>query len=122
MRATHRILIIALLGVATFASQTKGDCRDDSRAAKVSGGEDHSLVLTADNGVWACGPNGGYDYEVYESYFGVLGIGSYNPYLEQKTLVKVRGPNDVNYLEDINHIDAGWKHSLALDVNGSVWT
>jgi hypothetical protein len=28
-------------------------------------------------------------------------------------------PSD--YLEDINDIDAGWTHSLALDVNGFVW-
>jgi alpha-tubulin suppressor-like RCC1 family protein len=25
-------------------------------------------------------------------------------------------------LQDINDVDAGWKHSLALDVNGFVWS
>jgi alpha-tubulin suppressor-like RCC1 family protein len=115
MTAAQRISTIALLAVATFALQARGDYRDDSRAIKVSGGEDHTLVLTADKGVWVCGPNGGHDYDIHQYYYGVLGVGSDEYDLDQKTLIRVHGPNDVNYLEDINDIDSGWLHSLALE-------
>jgi alpha-tubulin suppressor-like RCC1 family protein len=29
---------------------------------------------------------------------------------------------DTPYLQDIDDVDAGWTHSLALDVNGFVWS
>jgi len=35
--------------------------------------------------------------------------------------VRVHGPGDVGFLDDINDFDAGWMHSLALDINGFVW-
>jgi alpha-tubulin suppressor-like RCC1 family protein len=79
--------------------------------------------LTADKGVWACGPNGGYAF--WEYYYGVLGTGSEYWNLTQKTLVRVE-EGDMNtpsdYLENIDAIAAGWMHSLALDVNGSIWS
>lgn len=119
MRVTQRTFIIVSLLIAIFALPMKADYRQDSKGLKVSGGEDHTLVLTADKAAWACGPNGGYE-EYVEYYFGVLGIDSNDRYLDQHTLTRIHGPNDVNYLGDINDIDAGWKHSLALDVNGLV--
>jgi alpha-tubulin suppressor-like RCC1 family protein len=35
--------------------------------------------------------------------------------------IRVHGVDNVGYLEDIADIDAGWEHSLALDVSGFVW-
>jgi alpha-tubulin suppressor-like RCC1 family protein len=122
MTAIQRISTIALLAIAAITLPTKADSRDDSRAIKASGGEDHTLVLTADKGAWACGPNGGYDYNVDQYYYGVLGTASNDYGLVRKSLVRVHGPDDVNYLGGIDDIDAGWKHSLALDVNGFVWS
>ncbi len=122
MRAIQRISTIALLSIAAITLPTKADSRDDSRAIKASGGEDHTLVLTADKGAWACGPNGGYDYNVDQYYYGVLGTASNDYGLVRKSLVRVHGPDDVNYLGGIDDIDAGWKHSLALDVNAFVWS
>lgn len=81
-----------------------------SNLLKVSGGEDHTLVLAENKFVWACGNN----------YFYQLGIGETT--MDQMTLVRVHGHNNVDYLEDINDIAAGWMHSLALDINGFVWS
>jgi len=119
-RSRQHSLIVGLV-VLTFALPAKADYRDNSKAIRVSGGEDHTLILTADKGAWACGPNGGYESGV-GPYYGVLGIGSDDRYFDQHTLTKIHGPNGVNYLGDIKDIDAGWKHSLAVDVNGFVWS
>jgi len=112
---------IAVLTVLTIALSARANYRDGSKAIQVSGGEDHTIVLTANKWAWSCGPNG---YRVGELiyYFGVLGTGSSDPDLKQKVLVRIHGPGDVGYLEDICAIDAGWQHSLALDVNDSVWS
>jgi len=107
------ISIIILITNLTFA-----DWRENARAIKVSGGEDHTLVLTENNTAWACGLNGG------NFYRGVLGTGSDNPSLIETTLVRVHDGDMMTaseYLEDITDIGAGWVHSLALDVNGFVW-
>ena len=113
-----------ITGIALFIIITGptliAEAADQTMAAKVSGGETHTLVLTANKSVWACGPNGGYDSEV-GYYYGVLGIGSDDSTLIEQTLIRVHGPNDAGFLEDTNDIAAGWAHSLALDVNGFVW-
>lgn len=121
MRRTQRILTIISVLIAVSALPTKADYREDSRAVNIFGGEDHTLVLTADKNAWTCGPNGDNHIGV-GIYSGVLGTGSRNAWFDQKTVVKVHGPNDVNSLENIDDMDAGWKHSLALDVNGFVWS
>ena len=97
-----------------------GIWKENAKAIDISGGEDHTLVLTSNKSVWACGPNGKPWY-----WSGVLGTGSSDTTLVQKTLVRVwdgdmNTPSD--YLENIDDIDAGWEHSLALDVNGFVWS
>jgi len=120
MSARNRSTLISFLFVLTFSNLALGDWKENAQAIDVSGGEDHTLVLTKDKTVWACGANGGYAFEQY--FYGVLGTGSNSPSLFEKSLVRVHGPNDVNFLEYINDIDAGWMHSLALDVNGLVWS
>ena len=123
MLRNRQTLLIAVLVVLTITLATKAEYRDNSKAIKVSGGEDHTLVLTADKGAWACGPNGGYAFQQY--YYGVLGTGSEDWSLNQKTLVRVHDGamgTESDRLEDINDIDAGWMHSLALDVDGFLWS
>jgi len=119
MPGTNQILIIVSLIVLSI-SPSFADWRENAKAIDISGGEDHTLVLTANKWAWACGPNGGPG-----PYYGVLGTGSTSATLIAKTLVRVwdgtmKTPSD--YLEDISDIDAGWKHSLALDLNTYVWS
>ena len=70
--------------------------------AKVSAGENHSLVLKQDGTVWASGQN----------THGELGNGTT---VDSKTYEKVSG------LTEITEIAAGKGFSLALKSNGTVW-
>jgi len=114
--------ILVTVSIAVFITNIAiADWREDAQAIDVSGGEDHTLVLTKDKTVWACGSNGGRAF--WRDYFGVLGTGSTEHGLIAKTLIRVRGGDmGTQYLQDIGDIDAGWMHSLALDVNGFVWS
>jgi len=103
------IIIISLIIFTT--NLTLADWKEDAKAIKISGGEDHTLVLTKNKWPWGCGDNSSYQ----------LGTGDPDG---RWTLVRVHkgdmaSPSD--YLEDINDIAAGWKHSLALDANRFVW-
>ncbi len=109
MSPNKRILILVSLVILAINISATADWKEDARAIDISGGENHTLVLTQNKWPWACGSNVSYQ----------LGIG--DDANDQWTLVRVHGPNDVNFLENINDIDAGWTHSLALDVNGFVW-
>ena len=117
--------ILVTVSIAIFIPNIAiADWRDNAKAIDISGGEDHTLVLTKDKTVWACGANGG--YASWQYYYGVLGTGNNGPWDTNETLVRVHGPSDVNYIEDINDIDAGWMHSLALEkynpnYNGYIW-
>jgi len=116
MKQTLVTVSIVVFGTnITIAS----DWRENARAIDISGGEAHTLVLTKNKWPWACGHNGWYQ----------LGTGDNDNRL---TLVRVEDGNVVTvsgYLEDINDVDAGWKHSLALEsydrndpnYNGYVW-
>lgn len=75
-----------------------------SGAIQAAAGWFHTLVLDANGDVWAFGHN----------KLGALG----NPYdsADQRTLQRVKG------LQNIIQIAAGANHSVALDVNGDVWT
>ena len=112
MSRTKQILIIVSFIVPSI-NPSFANWRENAKAVDVSGGEDHTLVLTVNKWPWTCGPNGGPG-----PYSGVLGIGSADASLIRKTLVRVHD-GDMNtpsdYLEDINDVDAGWKHSLALE-------
>jgi len=121
MSLSRSTLAITVLTVLTIALPAPAGWRDYSKAISISGGENHTLVVTDNNRAWACGPNG-YRVEQEIYYYGVLGTGSDDPDLEEKMLVTIHGPGDAGYLEGICDIGAGWQHSLALDVNDSVWS
>ena len=105
-------LILGILSLTVITSITvTTEAAERTRGIKVSSGEEHTIVLTEDKFVWGCGAN----------FFYQLGIGYFG---DVWTLIRVHDgdmstPSD--YLEDINDIDAGWMHSLALDMNGFVW-
>jgi len=106
-------LILAIVSLTIITSITVTTrAAEQTWGIRVSGGENHTLVLTESNAVWGCGNNGFYQ----------LGVGDDTAY--KCTLIRVHD-GDMNtasdYLEDINDIVAGWTHSLALDVNGFVW-
>ena len=111
MSGNKWILVAVSLIILTANLLAVADWKEDARAIDVSGGEDHTLVLTKNKFPWACGPN----------WYYQLGIGNNQ---NQWMLVRVHD-GDMNtpssYLQDINDIDAGWTHSLALDVNGFCW-
>jgi len=109
MSTQRSALIITSLIVLTIATFALSDYKDDSKVTKISGGEDYSLILTANKCLWGCGDN----------YYYQLGIGEDSP-LNEYVPVHVHGPGDVGFLDDINDFDAGWMHSLALDVTGLV--
>ena len=107
MSRSKSVYVIVIIILLTVSLAIAGPY-ENSRAIAVSGGENHTLVLTADANLWACGDNGWYQ----------LGIG--NTTTDQKLLVRVHGVNDVNLLENIVGADSGWKHSLAIDFNNNV--
>jgi alpha-tubulin suppressor-like RCC1 family protein len=108
MSAKKRISAIASFIILISTARLVADWKDDAKAVKISGGADHSLVLTEDKHPWGCG---------YNLYYQ-LGLGDqYNRY----TPVRVHGFNNNGFLGDINDVSAGYMHSLALDVNSSVW-
>ncbi len=77
---------------------------------KISGGENHTMLLQPDDygvkGVWSCGSDPG------------LG----NPdYTYSSFIVQVKGKDNIGYLENIDFIDAGWSFSLAVDEDSYVW-
>jgi len=67
-------ILITVLFIIFVTGSTFGDWKEDAKAIDISGGEDHTLVLTANRLVWGCGHNGWWQ----------LGIGYYG---DQKTLV-----------------------------------
>jgi len=84
-------------------------------AVAVSGGEDHAMVLMEDGTVWTCGDN----------YYKQLGVAEDNEPLYSSVLMQVLDGEmntTSNYIEDVNDISAGWKHSMALDSSSHVWT
>ena len=96
------IRISLLISLIFLTSQIYASCLE---VTTVSGGEDHSLVLTQNKTVFGCGVNS----------TGQLGVDDqYNRTILDQT---VDGDMDTfsGYLERIVAIDAGWMHSLALE-------
>jgi len=117
-----RKFVAGTLSVSLWCTLALGGLKEVSKATAISGGEDHTLILTANDWVWVCGPNGD---SVYQDYYGVLGTGSASCGLVEASPVRVHDGDmatDSEHLEGISEIAAGWKHSLALDANGFVWS
>jgi hypothetical protein len=72
---------------------------------KVSGGENHTLILTETNNVYGCGKNS--DLSQY-----VLGDGTQT---DRIVPVQVHGVDDVNYLQNIIAVSAGWDTDWPTD-------
>ncbi len=53
--STHRQILIGLLGILFTCGIVTADWKDDSKVAKISGGEDYTLILTENKWLWACG-------------------------------------------------------------------
>jgi alpha-tubulin suppressor-like RCC1 family protein len=112
MRTVKWVVTVSVV-VFIITTTASAAIPEGAKAIKVSGGEDHTLVLTDEKFVWGCGINAEHNQ---------LGIGS-NTW-DRWTLVRVHAgemSTASGYLEDINDIDGGWKHSLALDIDGFVW-
>ena len=75
------------------------------RYAVSAGGDDHSLVITADGAVWSWGRGG----------FGQLGHGDQQSQLLPKKVEALAGRRVIA-------VSAGEYHSLALTADGAVWS
>jgi parallel beta-helix repeat protein len=106
------LLCIIIIILCAFNPFVYADIINDSKVIKVGGGEIHTLILLNNGSVWSCGDNSYFELGIESSDWGSL------------LLVPVHDGDMTtpsNYLENITDIAAGWKHSLALDVNGFVW-
>ena len=71
----------------------------------------HTVALKGDGTVWTWGYN----------QFGQLGNGTFGPYLISTAPVQVKGPNGAGFLTGVVAIAAGYKHTMALKADGTVW-
>lgn len=79
-----------------------------SSVKKVSNGLGYSMFLNRDGRVWAVGFN----------QYGKLGDGTSD---NQNKAYPVRGKNGNGFLRDFTDISAGYRHSIAVKNDGSVW-
>lgn len=79
-----------------------------SSVKKVSNGLGYSMFLNRDGRVWAVGFN----------QYGKLGDGTSD---NQNKAYPVRGKNGNGFLRDFADISAGYRHSIAVKNDGSVW-
>jgi len=70
-------------------------------ADKVSVGDDHTMFITTDGTLWACG---------FNRFRGVLGDGTL---VDRYTPVKI--------MEHVSHVSAGRYHSLFITEDGTLW-
>jgi prepilin-type N-terminal cleavage/methylation domain-containing protein len=76
--------------------------------SQIVGGHNHICALKSDNTVWCWGFN----------MYGQLGI---NNTSDQYTPVQVLGVGGSGYLTGVSKISAGWSHTCALKIDGTVW-
>ena len=69
-------------------------------------------ILKSDGTVWAWGRN----------YSGNLGDGTVGDVFNKSIPVQVKGADGEGYLTDVVAVAAGNLHSMALKVDGTVWT
>jgi alpha-tubulin suppressor-like RCC1 family protein len=98
------ILIAMFLLVVCGFSKAEPLC---GKIKSVSCGEYHALALMEDGSLWSCGDNS----------LMQLGVGKSTGY-DALRLERVLGLNGGGFLKKVACFDAGWKHSLAADVNG----
>ena len=92
-----------------FINSAIADWKENAKVTNISGGQDHTLIITQDKFSWGCGRNNNRQ----------LGIGDIAD--SQTTPVHVHGYNNNGFLGDTNDVSAGNTHSLILDANSSVW-
>jgi len=83
-----------------------------SEITEVAARNNHTIALDIYGNVWAWGRNNS----------GQLGDGAHGLEPDKSRAVRVRGPGGLDLLSGIVAIDAGYEYSVALDVNGNVWT
>ncbi len=107
--ANSKMITVAAVILFAAAITSNASIPEDANVIKVCGGEYHTLIVTKNNWAWGTGNND----------FFQLGRGgtSSEP---NKLFCRVRGIDDIDFLADINDVAAGYRHSLALDINGWV--
>ncbi|MFA5643782.1 MAG: prepilin-type N-terminal cleavage/methylation domain-containing protein [Candidatus Paceibacterota bacterium] len=76
--------------------------------SQIVGGHNHICALKSDNTVWCWGFN----------MYGQMGI---NNTSDQYTPAQVLGVGGSGYLTGVSKISAGWNHTCAVKVDGTVW-
>jgi alpha-tubulin suppressor-like RCC1 family protein len=83
-----------------------------SNITAIAAGENHTLALASNGEVWSFGNNANFQLGHFSAFLGDQLVP------DRVSKDQASGP----ILKDITHIAAGAAHSLALDVNGDVWS
>ena len=97
---THRITPVQVFGEGGSGFLTD--------VSAIAGGHYHTIALKSDGTVWAWGNN----------FHGQLGD---NTTTSRHTPVQVHGEGDIGNIEDMSAIAAGYRHTIALKADGTVW-
>ncbi|WP_176444885.1 RCC1 domain-containing protein [Paenibacillus herberti] len=103
------------LGNGSDKDETKPIKVPNLKVIKVSAGDNHSIALAKDGLVWSWGYNSN----------GQIGDGTANVYAEDGSLQSNHNkgkPIKIKGLKDIQAVEGGFNHSIALAKDGGVWT